>query len=128
MRSKSRAVSVLLAVAASLAAFAPSASAVTPPNCEEDHFCVWSVWVNPGNESAVPTVNTDTDWSGDATAFRVYNGTGRYALVEYNETLADGSVRNYESCFGGLWNYFTRTFTVTGVTFHDERPPSQQYC
>ncbi|WP_199438941.1 hypothetical protein [Umezawaea beigongshangensis] len=73
-------------------------------------------------------MNTDTDWSGSAAAFRVYNGTSRYALVEYGETLADGSVREYESCFSHGWNYFTRTFTITDVSFSAEKPPSQQHC
>ncbi|GGP47945.1 hypothetical protein [Saccharothrix coeruleofusca] len=127
MRLRFRVLATLLAAIASLTAFTPAASAEPAGNCPETQFCLWDVWVNPGGEDARPTLVTDTDWTGDATAFRVYNGTRRYALVEYQETLPDGSVRKYtDGCFVGPWGYFTRHFTVTKVTFHKTRPVS--YC
>ncbi|ACU37792.1 hypothetical protein KCV87_00490 [Actinosynnema pretiosum subsp. pretiosum] len=132
MRSRFRVLSALLAVSASLAVFSPAASAdpipaPLPPNCDVADFCTWSVFVIPGEPSdAVPTIRTTGDWSGEAVAFRLYNNTGRYAHVSYEEKLDDGTIRRYESCFGPVWRYFTRPFTVTGVTFHDR--PTQQYC
>lgn len=127
MRPMFHVLSTLLATVAGLTAFTPAASAETPPNCPESNFCAWPVWVNPGGENAIPSISTSIEWTGSAIAFRVYNGTGDYALVEYQETLPDGSVRKYDDgCFAGPWGYFTRQFTITKVTLHDKRPTS--YC
>ena len=126
MRSIFRAFCALLAAFASLTVVAPSASAESPEYCREDAFCLWPVWVIPGAEQPPASLVTDVDWAGEATAFRVYNGTRQYALVDFYETLEDGSTRTYEGCFGGPWGYFIRPFTVTKMTLHDDRPST--YC
>lgn len=126
MRSIFRSFCAALATFASLTVLAPSASAESPEMCREDAFCLWPVWVFPGEAQPPVSLVTDVNWSGEATAFRTYNGTHQYAAVEFQETLDDGSVRKYEGCFGGIWGYFTRPFTVTKVTLQDE-PPST-YC
>lgn len=126
MRSIFRLFCALLVAFVGLTAFASSASAESPETCDENSFCLWPVFVIPGAVTEPPSLVTDVDWSGTATAFRTYNGTGRYAYVEFQETLPDGSVRKYEGCFGGPWGYFTRPLTVTKVTFHEDRP--SDYC
>ncbi|WP_089158197.1 hypothetical protein [Micromonospora sp. NBS 11-29] len=88
-----------------------------PGNCPQGMLCVWPNWNHPPEGPVeTPSLVTNSEWSGNVTAFNFYNRTTRNAEMSWSYTYFGTTYTGTDCVRPGEGNYYV-PLTVTKVTW-----------